>query len=105
MIRYHLTYAAAAARAAEVIEAILSSDAWQRYSRVLPDFTFMEAREPFRHIFDADENGEGDGWLGVMETMIVDEMRLNGPRFAANPATIDAIVARMGSHPNVQLES
>jgi hypothetical protein len=39
-----------------------------------------------------------------MENMVIDEMRLNGLRFAANAATIDAIVVRMGSHPNVRLE-
>lgn len=102
---HHLTYAGAAARVAEVIHAILSSDEWERYSGALPDLTFMEAREPFRHIFDAYEGGEGTEWLGVMENMVIEEMRLNGSRFAANPATIDTIVARMGSHPNVRLES
>lgn len=105
MITYQLTYVEAATRVAEVIEAILSSDAWNRYSRKLPDLSFMEAREPFRHIFDAYEGGEGEEWLGVMENMVIDEMRLNARCFATNPATIDAIVVRMGSHPNVRLES
>lgn len=105
MIKFRLTYTDAATRVAEVIEAVLSSDAWERYSRKLPDLTFMEAREPFRHIFGAYEGGEGEEWLGVMENMVIDEMRLNGPCFAANPATIDAIVVRMASHPNVRLAS
>lgn len=95
MIKYHLTYTEAATRVADVIEAILSSDAWKRYSRKLPDLTFMEAREPFRQIFDAYAGGEGEEWLGVMEHMVIEEMRLTGLRFAANPATIDAIPVRM----------
>lgn len=104
MIRFRLTYTEVATRVAEIVDAILSSDAWDRFSQKLPDLTFIEAREPVRHIFAAYEGGEGEDWLGVMENVVIDEMRLSGRRFAANPAIIDAIVARIGSHPNVCLE-
>lgn len=104
MIEFRLTYTDAATRVAGVIEAIISSDAWERLSPKLPDLTFMEAREPVRHIFDAYEGGEGENWLGVMENMVIEEMRLSGPRFAANSSTVDAVLARIASHPNVRLE-
>ena len=104
MIEFRLTYTDAATRVAEVIEAILSSDAWQRHFRKLPNLTFMEAREAVRHIFDAYEGGQGQHWLGVLETMVIEDMRTSGPRFAANPSTVDAIVAKIASHPNVQSE-
>lgn len=104
MIESRLTYTEAAARVADVIEAILLSDGWEQHSRNLSGSTFMEAREPVRHIFDVYEGHEGKEWLGVMETMIVDEMRLSGPHFAANPATINAVVARIARHPDVRLD-
>lgn len=104
MTEFRLAYTEAATRVDEVIEAILTSDAWERYYRKLPDLTFMEAREPVLHIFEAYEGGKGDDWLGVLENMVVEEMRLSGPRFAANSSTVDAIVARIGNHPNVRLE-
>lgn len=104
MIELRLTYKEAATRVADMIEAILLSDGWEQHSRNLSDSTFMEAREPVRHIFDTYEGREGNACLGVMETMIIEEMRLGGPHFAANPVTIDAIVARIARHPNVRLE-
>lgn len=104
MIELRLTYTEAATRVADVIEAILLSDGWEQHSRNLSGSTFMEAREPVRHIFDTYEGREGEEWLGVMETMIIEEMRLGGPHFAANPATIDAVVAKIARHPNVRLE-
>jgi len=104
MIELRLTYTEAAKRVADVIDTILLSDEWEQHSRILSGSTFMEARETVRHVFDAYEGREGEEWLGVMETMIIDEMRLCGPPFAANPATIDAIVARIARHPNVRLE-
>ncbi|WP_380787395.1 hypothetical protein [Sphingomonas sp. R86521] len=98
-----LSYAEAAARVADVIEAIVLTDAWEQHCRNLSASTFLEAREPGRQIFDAYEGREGEEWLGVLETMVIDEMRLNGPRFAANSAAIDAVVARLVGHPNVRL--
>ena len=104
MIEYHLTLANAASRVAEVIGAILSSQEWARYSRELTSLTFMDAREPFRRFFDAYEGGDEVEWLGIMENMVIEEMRLQGPGFTADPLTIDAIVARMERHPNVRLQ-
>jgi hypothetical protein len=105
MIEFRLTYAETAARVADVIGAILLSEGWGQQSHRLSDATFVEAREPVRHIFDAYEGREGEEWLGVLETMVIEEMRLSGPSFAATPSTINAIVVRIGSHPNVRLEA
>ncbi len=104
MLEYHLTHENAASRIAEVIGAILSSQEWKRYRRELSSLTFMEAREPFRQFFDAYEDGDGVEWIGIMENMVIEEMRLRGTDFTADPVTVDAIVARMESHPNVRLE-
>jgi hypothetical protein len=101
MIELRVTYAKAAARVAQVIKAILASHEWEQYSHTLSGLDFMNAREPFRQFFDV---YEGEEWLGIMENVVVEEMRLRGPSFAADPATIDAIVARMERHPNVRLE-
>jgi hypothetical protein len=104
MIELRIKYAEAATRVADVIEAIVQSDGWEQHCRTLSASTFTKAREPVHHIFDAYEGCEGEQWLGVMETMVIDEMRLSGPRFAANSVTIDAIVTRIACHPNVRLE-
>jgi hypothetical protein len=53
MIELRLKCAEAATRVADLIEAIVLSDGWQQHCRKLSALTFMEAREPVRHIFDA----------------------------------------------------
>jgi len=104
MIEYHLTLANAVPRVAEVISAILSSQEWALHSREISASTFMDAREPFRRFFDAYEGSDCEEWLGIMENMVIEEMRLRGTAFTADPLTVDAIVARMERHPNVRLE-
>lgn len=104
MIGYRLTRTAVATRIVEVVEAILASPEWTRLSYTLSDLTLIEALTPFRRFFDFYEGREGAEWLGIMETMVVEEMRLRGPTFSVGPVTTDAIIARMARHPNVRFE-
>ncbi len=104
MVDIHLHREVAVARLTEVLEPILSSEEWRRYSREIETMPFIDAFELFRRFFDVYEGGAGEAWLGIMENMVVEEMRLRGEVFAADPATIEAIVMRIERHPNVSLE-
>ena len=104
MTEYHLAFADAATRVSEVIDAILSSKEWGQYRQKLSGLNFVNAREPFRRFFDAYEEADGMEWLGIMENMVIEEMRLQGAGFNADPLTIESILARIERHPNVCLE-
>ncbi|RYG88227.1 MAG: hypothetical protein EON59_05080 [Alphaproteobacteria bacterium] len=104
MLEIHIPYASAAERVGDVVRSVLASEQWGRYSRELPTLSFDEAREPFKQFFDIYEAHAGEEWLGVMENMVIEQMREQGPSFLADPATIDAILIRIERHPNVRLD-
>lgn len=102
-MKFRLIRADAVARVTEVVEAITASEEWARYSGLLAGSDWMETRERFRQFFDVYEGVAGTEWLGIMESAVVEEMRLRGGELAVDPKTIDRIVARMSGHPNIEL--
>jgi len=98
-IRKHV----ASSRIREVLEAIISSNAWDRHAKAIASKDFLTVREPFRAFFDVYEGLEGEDWLGVMEWAVIEEVRLRAFELTADRPCVDSILSRMATHPNITL--
>jgi hypothetical protein len=104
MMKFPVALTDATTRLADVISTIMASPEWSLNSRNLSTLGFDEMRDLFQGFFDAYEGGPGEDWLGIMEWATIEEMRLRGPAFNADPAIVSAIASRMENNPNVRLE-
>lgn len=102
-MKFDVTSADAAARITEVLKAITGSEEWGRHASSLASMDWLDSREPFRRFFDVYEDCEGEEWLGIMEWAVIEEMRSHGSDFAADQPSINSVIARLATHPNITL--
>lgn len=103
MLKFCLTRAAGVARVTELLQAIIASDEWDRYSATVAEMDWMDGREAFRQFFDAYDDAPGNEWLGITEWAVTEEMRSLGSAMTFDTATIDRIVTRISRHPNIEM--
>jgi hypothetical protein len=103
MSKVKVTRAIATKRAADLVNAVANAPEWRSLSPAAVSLTFMDVREPLRHIFDVYEGHDGEEWLGILEWATIEEARYRGEAFEANSAVVSGIIERMQGHPDVEL--
>lgn len=102
-MKNRLSYSDVNARTSAVLEAIVTSKEWGRRARTFSSLDWIDAREAFRHVFDAYEGHDGEVWLGILEWAFIEEMRSRGSDLTADAATVDRIIARLAGRSDTEL--
>ena len=103
MTKIHVTRANATKRALDLVNVVANAPEWLSLSPAATSLTFMDVRDPLRHIFDVYEGHNGEEWLGILEWATIEEARYRGETFQGNPAVVSGIVERMQGHPDVKM--
>ena len=91
------------ARTRAVIQAIITSTPWAEHLDGVTAISWMDRRELLRWVFDDLEGLEGEDWLGILETGVIETMGWLGRDFCDDPATIAAIISFVGRQPDMTI--